>query len=81
MATYQAVRKAVNIPPTVRTLSSGVPHAPLLNLVAKASYDPHSHGHLEAGPRIDAVPRWAGVTRSSSGLVSKTMTTGTHMHF
>jgi len=77
MAAYQAVRKAVTIPPTVRTLSNGVPHAPLLNLATRAPHDPHSHGHSEAGPRVDQVPRWAGGVRSSSGLV-KTMTTGTY---
>lgn len=77
MATYQAIRKAVTITPTVRTLQSGVPHAQLLNLAARAPHDPHSHGHSQIGSRADSVPRWAGcVSRSSSGLVSKTMTTG-----
>ena len=76
MATYQAVKKAVTLTPTVRALSSGVPHAPLLNLVAKAPHDAHSHGHSEHGPRSDVAPRWAGgVSRTSAGLVSKTMTT------
>lgn len=78
MTAYKAVKKAVTLSPTVRTLSSGVPYAPLLNLSAKAPHDPHSHGHAESGARSDAIPRWAGgVSRApSTGFVSKTMTTG-----
>lgn len=77
MATYQAVKKAVTITPTVRTLSSGVPYAPLLNLAAKAPHDPHSHHHGQGGARSDVAPRWAGgVSRTSSSLISKTLTTG-----
>lgn len=77
MATFQAVKKAVTLTPTVRALPSGVPVAPLLNLSARAPHDPHAHGH-SAGPRSDVAPQWAGgVSRSSSGLVSKTFTTGT----
>ncbi|PPQ92707.1 hypothetical protein CVT25_014014 [Psilocybe cyanescens] len=74
MATFQAVKKAVTLTPTVRALPSGVPYAPLLNLSAKAPHDAHGHGH--AGPRSDAAPQWAGgVSRTFSGLVSKTFTT------
>lgn len=78
MATYQAVKKAVSLAPTVRTLSNGVPYAPLLNLAARAPHDPHSHHHGESGHRSDVAPRWAGgISRTSSSLVSKTLTTGT----
>ncbi|KAH9487072.1 hsp70 nucleotide exchange factor fes1 [Psilocybe cubensis] len=74
MATFQAVKKAVTLTPTVRALPSGIPHAPLLNLAARAPHDPHAHG--AAGPRADAAPQWAGgVSRTASGLVSKTFTT------
>jgi len=77
MASFQALKKAVSLPPTVRTLSSGIPNAPLLNLAARAPHDAHSHGHGVSGPRSDAAPSWAGgVSRNSSGLVSKTFTTG-----
>lgn len=78
MTAYKAIKKAVTLSPTVRTLSSGVPFAPLLNLSAKGPHDPHSHGHSESNVRSDAVPRWAGgVSRASTtGFVSKTMTTG-----
>ncbi|KAF8971434.1 ubiquinol-cytochrome c reductase iron-sulfur subunit [Flammula alnicola] len=76
MATFQAVKKAVTLTPSVRTLPSGVPFAPLLNTAARAPHDPHSHGHSGPGPRSDVAPRWAGgVSLSSSGLVSKTFTT------
>ena len=77
MATLQAVKKAVTLTPTVRVLPSGIPYAPLLNLAAKAPYDPHSHGHSDIVVRSDSAPRWAGgVVRTSCGLVSKTFTTG-----
>jgi ubiquinol-cytochrome c reductase iron-sulfur subunit len=78
MAAYQAVKKAVTLAPTVRTLSSGVPYAPLLNLAAKAPHDPHSHHHGEVGQRSDVAPSWAGgLSRTSSSIISKTLTTGT----
>lgn len=74
MATFQAVKKAVTLAPTVRTLSSGVPSAPLVNLAAKA---PAGHGHGASGPRSDVPPKWAGgVSQSHSGLVSKTYMNG-----
>ena len=63
MATFQATKKALSVPPTVRTLPSGVPAAPsLLNLRARAPADAHGHdhGHGAAGPRTDAIPKWAG---------------------
>jgi ubiquinol-cytochrome c reductase iron-sulfur subunit len=76
MATFQAVKKAVSLNPTVRILPSGIPYAPLLNFAAKAPHDPHSHGHSDTAVRSDAAPRWAGgIVRTSSGLVSKTFTT------
>ncbi|KAJ8454084.1 hypothetical protein ONZ45_g5708 [Pleurotus djamor] len=69
MATVRAVKKAVTIPPTVRTLASGVPSAPLLNLAARDNSE-HGHGSV----RADAPSRFVGgVSRGSvSGLVSKT---------
>jgi len=77
MATFQAVKKAVTLTPSVRTLPSGIPYGPLLNLAVRAPHDAHSHGHSEPGIRSDVAPRWAGgVSRTSSGLVSKTFTTG-----
>jgi len=76
MATFQAVKKAVTVTPTVRILPSGLPYAPLLNLAAKAPHDLHGHGHSDTTARSDIAPRWAGgVSRTSSGLVSKTFTT------
>lgn len=78
MAAVHAVKNAVavTICPTVRTLPSGVPTAPLLNLVARAPSHHHDHGHGHAGPRGDAPPRWAGgVSRTSAGLVSTTYLT------
>ena len=75
MATFQAVKKAVTLAPTVRTLPSGIPFAPLLNTAARAPHDAHGHG--AAGPRSDVAPRWVGgASLSSAGLVSKTSTTG-----
>ena len=81
MATFKAVKKAVTLTSTVRTLPSGIPYAPLLNLAAKAPHDPHSHGHLDATVRLDSAPQWAGgILRTSSSLLSKTFTTG-HLFF
>ncbi|KAG5654033.1 hsp70 nucleotide exchange factor fes1 [Sphagnurus paluster] len=72
MASFQAVKKAVNLAPTVRSLPSGVPVAPLLNLAVRSPSSGHDH-HGPSGPRADIQPRWAGgVSRSSAGLVSKT---------
>ncbi|KJA26112.1 hypothetical protein HYPSUDRAFT_36975 [Hypholoma sublateritium FD-334 SS-4] len=74
MATFQAVKKVVTLSPTVRTLPSGIPFAPLLNTAARAPHDAHGHG--AAGPRSDVAPRWVGgISLSSAGLVSKTSTT------
>ncbi|KAI0768634.1 ubiquinol-cytochrome c reductase iron-sulfur subunit [Trametes elegans] len=71
MAAVQLSKKAVTVAPTVRTLASGVPIAPHINLAARAPAG-HDHGHGAAGPRSDIPPRWAAnVSRSSSGLVSK----------
>ncbi|RPD58374.1 ubiquinol-cytochrome c reductase iron-sulfur subunit [Lentinus tigrinus ALCF2SS1-6] len=73
MATVHLSKKAVTIPTTVRTLSSGVPVAPLVNLAARGGHDAHGHGHGASGPRSDTPARWAGgVSRTSSGFVSKT---------
>ncbi|KAF5312461.1 hypothetical protein D9619_003481 [Psilocybe cf. subviscida] len=75
MATIHAVKKAVSLPPTVRTLASGVPSTPLLNLSARAPHDPHSHAHGAHAPRSDVAPAWAGgASLSSSGFVSRTRT-------
>jgi len=76
MASLHAVKRAVTLVPTVRTLPNGVPVASLLNLAVKAPHDAHSHGH-GAGPRSDLPPRWAGgISTTSTGLVSKSFTTG-----
>jgi ubiquinol-cytochrome c reductase iron-sulfur subunit len=73
MATYQAVKKSINLAPTVRALPSGVPSAPRLNLAARAPSDGHGHGHGTAGPRADVPARFAGsVSSTAVGLVSKT---------
>ena len=80
MVAAYAVKNAVVVTalPTVRTLPSGVPIAPLLNLAARAPSSSHAHGHSHghAGPRGDAPPRWAGgLSRTSAGLVSTTYLT------
>ncbi|KAF8898435.1 Rieske [2Fe-2S] iron-sulfur domain-containing protein [Infundibulicybe gibba] len=85
MATFQAVKKVVNLAPTVRTLPSGIPAAPLLNLAARAPSSGHGHGHGAASPRSDVQPKWSGgVSSTSSGLVSKTYINATtsvaHQH-
>ncbi|ESK98228.1 ubiquinol-cytochrome c reductase iron-sulfur subunit [Moniliophthora roreri MCA 2997] len=75
MASAHAVKKALNLAPTVRTLSSGVPEAPLLNLSARAPASAHGHGH-GPGPRADVPSRWAGgLQRTSQSLSSKTFVT------
>jgi len=56
----------------VRTLASGVPNAPSLNLSAR-TLDTHHHGH--AG-RSDVPPKWAGGYQlSSNGLINKSFAT------
>ncbi|KIJ68619.1 hypothetical protein HYDPIDRAFT_82754 [Hydnomerulius pinastri MD-312] len=73
MASFQAVRKSVTLPPTVRALPSGLPSAPRLNLAARAPSDGHGHGH-GAGPRADVPSRFTGgIKTTSAGLVSKTV--------
>ncbi|KAJ3812099.1 Rieske [2Fe-2S] iron-sulfur domain-containing protein [Lentinula lateritia] len=76
MASFHAVKKSINLAPTVRALPSGVPAAPLLNLAARAPADHHGHGHGSSGPRADVPPSWAGgVSKSPFGLFTKTYTT------
>lgn len=69
MASFQAVRKSVNLSPTVRALPTGVPAAPRLNLAARAPADGHGHGHGPA-PRSDAPRSFTGGVKTSS--VSRT---------
>lgn len=77
MASFQAVKKVVSLGPTVRTLPSGVPLAPLLNLAARAPHDAHAHGHSAGATRSDVAPKWAGgVSQTTSGTVSKTYVSG-----
>ncbi|KAJ7293198.1 Rieske [2Fe-2S] iron-sulfur domain-containing protein [Mycena rebaudengoi] len=72
---FNGLKKATSLAPTVRSLPSGVPAAPLLNLAVRAPADPHAH-HGASGPRVDVAPRWSGgISRTSSGLASKTYTT------
>lgn len=74
MASVHAVRKSVNLPPTVRALPSGFPSAPRLNLAARAPAGGHDHGH-GTPPRSDAPSSFTGGVKSTSvGLVSKTYT-------
>jgi hypothetical protein len=71
MATLHAVKKAVTLPPTVRTLASGAPYAPLVNARARAALDDHAD-HSAHGPRGDRISSWAhSVSSSPAGLVSK----------
>ena len=75
-STFKVAKKAVTLPPTVRTLSSGVPHPTLVNLAAVGGGGHHGHGH--SGPRSDVQPKWSGgISRTSSSLVSKTFVTCT----
>lgn len=70
---YQAVKKSINLAPTVRALPSGIPSAPRLNLAARAPSDGHGHGHSASSLRADTPTRFTGgVTSSAVGLVSKT---------
>jgi hypothetical protein len=76
MAALQAAKKYATLPPTVRTLASGVPNAPSLNLSARTS-DAHHHGHHEGGGRSDSPSKWTGGYQlSSNGLVNKSFATG-----
>ncbi|KAF8272935.1 ubiquinol-cytochrome c reductase iron-sulfur subunit [Lactarius quietus] len=69
-ASLQAAKKYATLPPTVRTLASGVPNAPSLNLDARA-HDAHHHGG-----RSDMPSKWAGGYKlSSSSLVNKSFAT------
>jgi C4-dicarboxylate transporter len=79
MSSFQAVKKAVTIAPTVRTLPTGVPNAPFLNFVARAPSHGHGdHGH-SSGSRSDKPARFVGSMKTtSSGLVSKTFVGAYH---
>ena len=74
MASATAVKKAFTLPPTVRTLASGVPSASFVNLRARApAHDGHHDSHGSAGPRSDTPAKFAaGFSLSSGGLASKT---------
>lgn len=78
MASIPAVKKAFTLPPTVRSLPSGVPGAVLLNLGARPPQSAHGHGHGH-GPsshRSDVPAKFARETKlSSSGLVTKSVLT------
>src|SRR5882757_9007936 len=77
MAALQAAKKYATLPPTVRTLASGVPNAPSLNLSSRTS-DAHHHGH--AG-RSDSPSKWTGGYQlSSNGLINKSFATGKPLH-
>lgn len=76
MASVRSATKAFTLPPTVRTLPSGVPVAKYINLNARAPADEHGHGH-DSVPRSDRPSKWAaGIQLSSGGLSTKTFTTG-----
>ncbi|GJJ09507.1 hsp70 nucleotide exchange factor fes1 [Clathrus columnatus] len=65
MASSGTLRKAVNLSPTIRTLPTGVPYAPRLNLSIRASIYGHDHqhndhGHGQVSVRSDISPRWTG---------------------
>lgn len=82
MASFQAVKKVVNLAPTVRALPTGIPVAPLLNLAARAPTSGHEHAHSASVPRADVQPQWAGgVSRTSCGLISKTFINGKYCLF
>ncbi|KAI6005172.1 Rieske [2Fe-2S] iron-sulfur domain-containing protein [Pisolithus orientalis] len=74
MASSSVVRKAINVPPTVRTLPSGIPSAPRLNLAARAPSDGHHHGR---GPtlRSDTPSRFTGggLKTTPASLLYKTV--------
>ncbi|KAH9945622.1 ubiquinol-cytochrome c reductase iron-sulfur subunit [Amylocystis lapponica] len=72
MAAVHLAKKAFTVPPTVRTLPSGVPAASLISLsVREPAGHGHGHGH-GISPRSDAPQKFVGgVSRSpSAGLVS-----------
>jgi len=76
MGVYTKVNTNRTLTKHVRSLPSGVPSAPLLNLAARAPASSHDHAHGEVGPRSDSRPHWAGGVQSTSvGLVSKTYST------
>ena len=80
MAAIQLSKTAFTLPPTVRTLASGVPSASLLNIAVRAPAHGHEHGHAHGvvGPRSDVPAPWAAsVSATSSGLVSRTFASGT----
>ena len=73
MAAVHLSKKAVTIPTTVRTLSSGVPVAPLVSLSVR---EPAGHGHGHEA-RSDVPARWATrVSWTSSGLISRSFVSG-----
>ena len=76
MASLRAVQRAATLPPTVRTLPSGVPSALHINLRTRAPEDAHGHdhGHGASSSRVDA-PR-AFAQKNVMGLASKSYTTG-----
>src|SRR5258708_14049023 len=77
MAALQAAKKYATLPPTVRTLASGVPTAPSLNLSARTS-DAHHHGH--AG-RSDLPSKWTGGhCPPPPRCINKLFTPGTPLH-
>ena len=77
MASAAVIKKAFTLPPTVRTLASGVPTASLLNIQARAHGEHHDHGHA-AGPRSDAPSAFASSLKlSSQGLVQNTFASRT----
>jgi ubiquinol-cytochrome c reductase iron-sulfur subunit len=77
MASVQLTKKAFTLPPTVRTLASGVPSASLLNLSARAPAHDDHHAHGAVGPRSDSPAAWATkVHITPSGLVSKNFAAG-----
>ncbi|KAI0803031.1 Rieske [2Fe-2S] iron-sulfur domain-containing protein [Irpex lacteus] len=72
MAAFQLTKKALSLPPTVRTLASGVPSASLINLNARAPAHGDHHAHGEVGPRSDVPAAWASkLSTTPVGLVSK----------
>lgn len=78
MASLRAVQKAATLPPTVRTLPSGVPSALHINLKTRAPADSHGHGHGHASSsRADAPRPFAQKSvKTALGLASKSYTTG-----
>ncbi|THH05134.1 hypothetical protein EW145_g5014 [Phellinidium pouzarii] len=75
MASLRPIKKAIILPPTVRTLPSGVPYAHHISFTSRPPSDRHGHGHGPA-ERSDVAPAWAlRPSRTPSGLVAKTFTT------